>query len=266
MPKNNWCVYCHTLLKDGRKYVGITSNKPKCRWHRGLGYVNNQYFYRTIKKYGWEAFEHTILYSNLSKEEAEEIEMKLIKEWQTQDKRKGFNIREGGNASLNNKETRKKISIANKGRKVSDETKKKISVANSGSNNGNYGKHYTEEEKLKLGCRGENHWLYGKHLTNETKTKISNSLKGKPTWSKGKRFTKEHCDNLSKARKRLLVGNRNAKSKPIVQYDMLGNYIKKYQSMRIASMETSINYSCIKDCANGKQHTAGNYKWELVNE
>ena len=40
MDENNYCVYMHTLKSDGRKYIGITNQSPKCRWHRGRGYLN----------------------------------------------------------------------------------------------------------------------------------------------------------------------------------------------------------------------------------
>lgn len=31
MEENNYCVYMHTLIQDGRKYVGITCQKPETR-------------------------------------------------------------------------------------------------------------------------------------------------------------------------------------------------------------------------------------------
>ena len=47
-------------------------------------------------KYGWENFFHEILYDHLSQKQAEELEQKLIEEYNTRDSRYGYNIREGG--------------------------------------------------------------------------------------------------------------------------------------------------------------------------
>lgn len=90
-------VYCHINKINGKKYVGITKQNPETRWHSGNGYNNNEYFWRAIKKYGWENFDHKILYENLTKEEAEKIEIQLIAEWKTTDRAYGYNIANGGN-------------------------------------------------------------------------------------------------------------------------------------------------------------------------
>lgn len=112
--KNNYIVYCH-IFPNGKRYVGITKTKPEYRWNNGKGYkgcvVQN-----AINKYGWHNIEHKILYTNLSKSEAETIEKALIKEWNTLVGHNGYNVEAGGNA---NKEislsTRKKLSKSHKG-------------------------------------------------------------------------------------------------------------------------------------------------------
>lgn len=78
-----YCVYCHTNKINGKKYIGITSQKPEHRWRNGEGYKNNEYFYHSIQKYGWHNFSHEILYTDLSKIEAENLEIKLIAEYDT---------------------------------------------------------------------------------------------------------------------------------------------------------------------------------------
>lgn len=69
------------------------------------------------------------------------------------------------------KDTRKKLSNANKGHIVSPETRKKISIANTG-------KRHSEETKRKISENSTKPNL-GKHLSEETKKKISESEKGK---------------------------------------------------------------------------------------
>jgi len=53
-----------------------------------------------------------------------------------------------------------------------------------------------------------------------------------------------------------------AHSKIVLQYDLQGNFIKEWPSVRIASKETGINYSTIRSVAQGKQKTAGGFIWK----
>ena len=92
-----YTVYCHTNKFNNKRYVGITKQEPKVRWQNGYGYRGNEYFFRAIQKYGWDNFDHEILYEGLEKEEAERIEMQLIKDWNLNDRKFGYNISHGGN-------------------------------------------------------------------------------------------------------------------------------------------------------------------------
>lgn len=94
--ENTYCVYMHILKMDGRKYIGITKQQPKRRWQNGKGYQRNIYFYRTIEKYSWDNFRHEVLFENLTKEQACVKEQALIKLFNTQDPKYGFNLTSGG--------------------------------------------------------------------------------------------------------------------------------------------------------------------------
>ena len=75
MPTNSYVVYKHTSPSK-KVYIGITSNAPEKRWKNGKGYELCTAFNRAIKKYGWEQISHEILYSGLSKKQAEAKESK----------------------------------------------------------------------------------------------------------------------------------------------------------------------------------------------
>lgn len=69
----------------------MTGLKPQTRWCNGSGYGNQPKFYEDIVKYGWDGFEHEIIYDNLTKPEAQEKEIELIKEYKTYDIQYGYN-------------------------------------------------------------------------------------------------------------------------------------------------------------------------------
>lgn len=77
-------------------YIGISKNIVK-RWSQnGEQYKYSKVFYRAIKKYGWDNFEHIVLIKNISKEIACIIEIELIKKYRTQSKEYGYNLAHGG--------------------------------------------------------------------------------------------------------------------------------------------------------------------------
>ena len=129
-----YCVYCHTNKIDGKRYVGITSQKPEKRWGNGCNYSDSPYFYNAIKKYGWEEFSHEILFTGLSKKEAQEKERELIAKWELNDRSYGYNIQKGGEGvDAISDETRRKMSEIRKGKKLSEETKHRMSLGRLGA-------------------------------------------------------------------------------------------------------------------------------------
>lgn len=129
----SYCVYCHTNKINGKKYVGITSQKPEKRWGNGNNYVDNTYFYKAIKKYGWEEFSHEILFTGLSRKDAQDKEIELIAKWDLNNRSKGYNIQKGGEGvDAVSDEIRLKMSNAKKGKKLSEETKRRMSIGRTG--------------------------------------------------------------------------------------------------------------------------------------
>ncbi len=125
-------VYKHTTPSN-KIYIGITKQNPKRRWKYGEGYIGNSYFYREIKRYGWNNIKHEILFDGLSKQEAEQKEIELIAHYKSNNHNFGYNIENGGNCiGTHSDETKRKISNGNKGKIISKETRKKMSDSHKG--------------------------------------------------------------------------------------------------------------------------------------
>lgn len=152
-------VYMHENKINHKIYIGITCQKPTQRWRGGKGYKIGA-FKNAIDKYGWNNFEHIILFEHLSKEEACLKEQELIKQYNTMDNNYGYNLCEGGNLTLGYHHTKNsKLKMSKSKKDMYD-----------GVNNPMYGKN------------GILAPMYGKHLTEEHKRKISETKKGKTNY------------------------------------------------------------------------------------
>lgn len=148
--KRPYTVYMH-IAPNGKKYIGITKCKLNKRWKSGKGYWSNEHFTSAINKYGWDKIKHAILYMRLTKKEAEEKEIELIKRFNTNDRKYGYNIEAGGGLNkLVSEETRQKLRENATGVFPSAETRKKMSDSHKGSKCHFYGKHLSNEQKDNL--------------------------------------------------------------------------------------------------------------------
>lgn len=175
-------VYKHTC-PNGKVYIGITSLPLTQRWSNG--YKHNSHFYNAILKYGWDDIKHEILYSDLTKEEACEKEIELIKLYNSNDRSFGYNLSAGGESHsgcIASLDLRKKLSEAHKGKKQSEETKKKRADSMKG-------KHWKcsdeARQNMSRGAKGRKH-------SEETKRKMSEA-------HKGRKNSKEHNENIKKS-------------------------------------------------------------------
>lgn len=180
MSKEEYTVYIHTNKLNNKVYIGITKQIPERRWGKnGINYKSTPYFYSAIKKYGWDNFEHEILFTGLTKEEACEQECRLIKEFKSNDREFGYNITDGGNAPSMPESIRKQLSQRLKGNKnclgrvLSEEVRRKIGDAQRG-------RKFTIEHRKKISeaKKGRTH----KPISIEARQKIANSHKKKAVY------------------------------------------------------------------------------------
>lgn len=118
-----YTVYKHTNKINGKVYIGITKREPKKRWSGGSGYRTCSAMYKAILKYGWDNFEHEILFTDLTYDEACEKEIQSIALYKSNNKKYGYNIEGGG---LLNKEISEETRQKLRNKRHTEETKRKI--------------------------------------------------------------------------------------------------------------------------------------------
>lgn len=225
-------------ISNGGNCVGSHSEETK----RKISYINQHRSIETKEKLrnavlGKKMSEETkrkISNSNIGKKHSEEAKNK---------------IRNAITGIKRSDETKQKISEAKLGKKISEEHKQKISEANKS-------RIVSEETRKKISEANK-----GKHMSEETKKKLSEINTGR----KHPPLTEEHKKILSyyssHRTKEQLKKMGEARKIPIVQLSKNDEFIKRWNSGIDVKKELGINNANIIACMNGRQKTAGGYKW-----
>lgn len=260
-----YCVYIHTNKENNKKYVGITRNSVKRRWANGTGYANCTLFYRAIQKYGWDNFEHQVVTTGLSENEAIAEERRLISNFKSNQPEFGYNLTSGGETNKEiSEETKERLSLSHIGIKPSDETVKKraASISNAWKNENTRQKHKKASEEL------ANNPEYIKKLSQASRAnwqKIEYVKKHKAAMDKvrnNEQFRKNHSEALKAAWakpeiKQKVTGANNGKARPVLCITTG----KTYSCAAEASREESVNSNSISMCCRGERKTAGGMQW-----
>jgi len=225
-------VYLHRKEYDNSiYYVGIGNNENRAKEIRG----RSEHWTRVFNKYGRNI---DIVANNISLENAKELEMFLIQEIGIDNLCNHTLGGEGFFGGKHTEESKLKISIANKGKKLSKETKLKIS------------------EKLK------GHPNYLKRQTKESRLKISLSSKGRLHKQKSKDIiSKKHKSNNHKPTKEALKKSTELRRKNGLLIKDVNNDIvfKGYESEKYTKVPKRLVYDNSKS---NKAITQGKYKGE----
>ena len=170
-------LYRHIRLdKNEPFYIGIGTD-INGKYRRAYNKTKRNIFWKNI--INKTKYEVEIILEDLTLEEANRKEMEFIKLYGRRDKNQGtlVNLTDGGDGTKGfsfspSEETRKKLSISGKGRKISNETIEIIRITHT-----------------------------GKILSEETKNKISRSHIGKESPRKGCKLSKETKERLSEINK-----------------------------------------------------------------
>lgn len=145
------------------------------------------------------------------------------------------------------------------GKKHTEESKKKNREAHIGKPGTWIGRTHSEESKIKM-----SNAAIGRKLSEDTREKMSKS-------KSGVKLSYEHREKLSKSAKgennnykRYLerTGLPHAKSKPIYQYNLDGNFIREWVNAHKASLELNLSYKAINGCLTGKCRTSQGFIWK----
>lgn len=276
---NNYKVYAHINKINGKIYIGMTQQELSRRFRHGYGYRNNESFYNDIKKYSWGGFEHIVLYSNLTEEEAIKKETESISKYDAMDEAKGYNRSRGGNGLKGWTPTEaQKIKSA-----------KILSAKFSGKGNPFYGKHHNKEmrerlseiakerfkdgfpeeikEKLRIANKGERNPFYGKQHSEETKAKFKAIPKEKRSMY-GKKHKKETKELMSIKS----TGKNNSQATKVRQYTIDYKFIKDWDCMADVESTLGIKQTSVSECCRknykprDKKSIAKGFIWEYIGE
>ena len=284
--ERRYFVYKHTSPSN-KVYIGITQMNPEYRWNHGKGYIKNQYFYRAIQKYGWDNFEHEILFSELTKKEACNKEIELIALYDSTNPELGYNISSGGENG-------------NLGIVMSEEIRKKMSESTKGKKNPMFGRHHTLETREKIGknrkyLKGKEHPGYGLPIPEYI---IAPLLKPVVQLDRDGEFIAEYtsireaarCTEVCNSEISLCCNEKQQSAGGFIwvfknQYDPDKNYkrvvknikravvqlsldfvfVNKFSSIQEAEKLTGVSHH-IYDCCVYKRHQCGGFKWMFEDE
>lgn len=286
-----WCVYIHINKINDKVYIGVAKGKPEKRWGKnGYGYSRTQpVFANAIKKYTWDGFKHEILATDLTQQEAWDMEIKLIAQYKSNCKRYkkpsfGYNMTDGGDGSSGFKhtnETKQKLSEIRSNpsevtrRRMSESAKERCtddwrestSQLQSGSKRPQCSNPCTEDVKQKISQKNSKA-VYQKTLNGEIIAEFNSQ-------SQAEKITGVHqvsiwrcCNKKVKSAGGFLwdyVDNYNEphknRMKKVIQIDFNNNYIREWECATYAEEAFDIIKGKITECCKGQRKSTGGFKW-----
>lgn len=277
-------IYCHTF-PNKKRYIGITRTSPERRWGKGKNYGTCPLMDRAIQKYGWENITHEIIDTAESKEGAEVKERHYVKLFMSDRPEYGYNILPGGDVADNplTDEIRYKLGKGQRGKSRTPEEKAKISAGvkqtfSRPDSNGHVGMRHADYTRQKMSESQSQRWAADRPLREaaanrmrqrmgdpEYRTKVVENLsqyRRKPgEWS----MPEEAKSKISEHNRGKWVGDKSPCSKIVLQYDVEGNFIRRWANASEVERAGVAGRSNVSACCRGKPHvkTAGGFVWRF---
>lgn len=231
-------IYKATNLINGKCYIGKTVHKLDTRKleHNSCAKRSNDYFHRSIRKYGKDNFKWEIIYECDDELILNVMEtMKIIVEHSHVSENNGYNLTWGGDGISGYKHTEEsKIKIRESNKGYIPWNKGKIDVYSNETkvkkSNSAKGKKHTEESKQKMS-------IVKKNISNETRQKMSKSQTGRKHTEETKRkignASRKYNDELLSTIKKMLddgITRRSIADKMCIPYPTINEWIRKYNN------------------------------------
>lgn len=266
-------IYLFYNKSNQKLYVGKTVNKFNLRWnehkYNAFTKLSKNYFYNALRKYTWEGFERYVIFQTEELDNKQEVdtiiinkEIEFIKLFNSNNPKFGYNGTTGGDGIVGYKHT--------------DETKLKCSLIHKGENHHNYGNFNNSTSfpvlQFDLNFNLIKEWPSMQEIEREHGYKsnnISRCCSGELKtyynyiWIKKENY-KEGCLNDRLERINIMktsISKYAVNNKFVLQYDFLGNFIKKHPSASDAAREFKCDSSTISGAANGKFKHGKSYIW-----
>jgi hypothetical protein len=235
-------VYLHKRNDtDTVFYVGI--GKTKYRAYSKSG--RNKHWHNVVNKVGYSV---EIIEDNILIENAFVMEKELIEKY--------GKISSGG--SLVNITNGGEFNDYWTGKKHTEKTKKLMSKAHNGKKFSSESITKMKKPKSLQHCENISKGRIGMKFSETHIKNLSNSLKGKPAWNKGDSLSNEVKLKISNS----LIGNKNAKSIKVFQYNLNGILIKEWKKLSDIKYELGYNIGNISSCISGKRKTSNGFIWK----
>lgn len=231
------CAYIYKITNkiNGKVYIGQTMRNIKERFNEYQSLKTNPYLKKSFNKHGIDNFSFEVIHETKNLSELNDLEILYIKQFDSTNRGKGYNLDAGGRNASPSQETLAKMSAAHKGRKqTADWTEKRIAKAGSADAK-KYGSPKTEEEKLAMSekGKGENAYWFGKKRDPEMVARMAATKTG----------VKMNPD----AKRELLL----RQGKQVEMTDTTGK-VTIFESQTAASEATGISVNSISSYCKGK--------------
>ena len=233
-------IYAIYNKESYKVYVGQTKNNPEKRFRNhcitacGKNKKIKTYIHRAIKSNGKENFDYVIL-ENCDISRLNFLEKFWIKKLNSNNSKFGYNLTNGGNSDF----------TYSKHSKIGNPCNRKI--VKKYDFEGNLIDLY--ESVKEAGDSNNMSWATVSTCCNGKKNSASGFV-----W----KFIKDSFNEFSVV--------KHLYKKPIVQYDVCGNFIERFSSIKEAAIKMNVQENLIARCAKGKQKTCKEFVWKFEGE
>lgn len=289
---NDYIIYMHKNKINNKCYIGQTNKvKAEYRWGiNGSGYKNQPKFYRAIKKYGWDNFDHIILETDLDERTANIREQYYINFYNSI--KTGYNCQAGevNRLPVTSKKPVHQYSLAGEFIKSYDSILTAATSLNLAAGSivkvckgqlkscGNFIWSYKKQDHAVPISRGSNAKKILQYDLTGKLINIFNSIDQAALFLGQKSYKSSICSCCKHRLKSCYdyvwryendpfsYQLDNLYTRPVSQYDLNGNLIKVWNSGADIYRSLGISKGNIYACCRGKRLTAGGYIWKYFEE